>query len=278
LDKTEKAKKTLNKRKRLEFNDIYDRNSSFSDISNIQDNINSNNIQELQIDGVLKIDNLILSYLKRNKSLQSLIIRNIDFGKYIGEINAIKIFLETNTSLAKLEIDFSNIVTKTEGINSCPYYLNLILEAIIKNEYNINLNYISFSDCHMIPSYQMLYFDQTMARLLKSKNHLHVLKLQNIGLTDDNIEKMSENLIYSNIEELDISNNKDVSDIGGKAIVEALKQNVEVNKLRKINVINTNISSKIKREMEKYVLVIGNKPWKYMKELEIREERYGYRV
>jgi len=84
---------------------------------------------------------------------------------------------------------------------------------------------------------------------------------------------MSGTLFRSNLVELDISNNKDISDTGGEAIVRALKQNMNrKNRLKEINVSNTSISFKIKQEMEKYVVLTERKTtWSYMKELSNKE-------
>jgi len=265
------------KKSRLIFNDLYDANSNPTDINNIINNIISNNITELHIDGILKIDDSILNSLKNNKSLKSLIITNTKFAT--DDIEKIGFFLSNNISLSKLIVDSPIIEPRYQ---KCTYFFNYLISIIVTNK-EIPLKYVSFSNCNdkffassAWEREQLSLFD--IGLLMTQKKGLYTLKLQNIGLEDYNIVDFRKGIADS-VEELDISNNEDISDEGGMIIVRALKENMGNNKLRKINVNGTNISEKVKEELEKYIIVEKPKSlkWKFMKELMNKEEVYGYK-
>ena len=98
---------SFGKSKKLKFRDLYDSSSSSSEINNILKNIDSNNIEELSIRNIFHINTLLLQELIHNKSLKSLIIVDSNFTE--SDISLLKEFLINNTSLNKLEIDFSNL-------------------------------------------------------------------------------------------------------------------------------------------------------------------------
>jgi len=265
------------KRKQVVFNDLYNGYSSPDEINNIAKNIRTDNIKELYIEGVSNIDNSILSSLVKNKSLRSLIITNATFS--VDNIDKIKSFLSNSISLNKLVIDspkFHDIPEKY----SCGHLLNEILHTINYNlgysawQEKIPLNYVSFSNCNIDVGIES--FNIYISTLL-NRGKLHFLKLHNIGLRDRTIELISAALnIDRDLNELDISNNVHVSDIGGQAIVDALKSN-KSNKLKKINVSGTHISANIRKELKKYVK-LDVLEWKFMKELEHKGEFYGYKI
>jgi len=276
LNKTHLKKKyshSFEHNNKLEFNDLYNEHSSPDEINKIINNVISSNIEELHIDGLKKIDKVLLINLAfRNKSLKSLIITNTELQE--SDIVTISKFLWRTKSLNKLEIDFSKLADYYE----CRKNLNMIIEEINKNE-ETPFEYISFSNCDIKAKRHTKVADNIVLLLQKCK-YLHTLKLQNIGLTDKNIAEMSNYLNAHALEVLDISNNKHISDVGGSYIVKMLEKNKNNNTLKEINVNGTNVSEKIKQEMEKYLLHPRYKSlqWKYMKELLQKNEKYGYKI
>jgi len=260
------------KHEKLEFNDIYDGNSSEDEINNILKNINSNKIQELKIDGLSKINSTFMTALAHSKTetLKSLTIINTGITR--GDIRLLTFFILHNISLNNLEIDFSN----KNDAGECSFCLHWIITTLSnKGSY---LKYISFANC----SKKNLSSDTRIAghimTLLKRNENLIILKLRNIGLTDADIEIISKTLCDNNLEELDISNNIYITDLGGMAIVKELEKNINKSKLREINVSGTRITEKIKQKMQKYVAITEKKlPWVSMKRLLNKEEFYGYK-
>ena len=232
----------------LNFNDMYDKTTSPKDIINISKKLKSNDIQHLYIFGIPTISDEFLENLKSNNSLKALIIHDTVVEKSFVE--ALYAFLYDNTTLNKFEVDAPLYGIEYEV--DCTYILTQMIKSIYTNE-DLPLEFLSFSNCDVYTAfkkYRHVLIDY-ITNLLKESKYLRRLKLQKIGLNNDDIEKISKNLNANNLEELDISNNLGITDIGGKAIVKALKKNIKNNKLKKIDISNTNISEKIEREIKK---------------------------
>ena len=98
-----------------------------------------------------------------------------------------------------------------------------------------------------------------LTHILEKNKHLNILKLKNIGLSDGDIINLLKRLQFYNLEELDISNNENITNVAGTAIVKALEKNIKDNKLTDINISGTKISEKIKQEMAKYFVITTKK-------------------
>jgi len=172
----------------------------------------------------------------------------------------------------------SNIITKLYSNNIKELHINRISGMDV--EINLAIQRNNSLNSLIISNTEIDYSDLLLIRNLLRRKQLHTLKLQNVGLENEQVILISDVLTESGLVELDISNNKDISDIGGEAILKAIKTNVSLNlnKIKEINVSGTEISRKIIAEMEQYIRVIPAFRWKHMKELLQKEEEYGYKI